>query len=218
MSESGRPATAQTRLAIIEAGLRGFGERGYAATSIREIAALAGTNVASISYHFGGKEGLRAACADHVVRVMRGVAGPVADDAPPPGRDDARAALAALVERMALFLMLRPEAGPIAGFVVREMGEQSPALDAIYSGLIENLHKRLCGLWGRATGADPESEAVRLAVFAAIGQVVYFQIGRPVVQRRMDWARITPDRARAVARTVRQNLIARIDADREVRS
>ena len=40
-----------------------FGTKGFAATSTREIAAAAGTNVASIAYHFGGKDGLRLACA-----------------------------------------------------------------------------------------------------------------------------------------------------------
>ena len=53
--------------------MRGFADKGYAATSVREIAALAGTNVASISYHFGGKEGLRAACSEHIVELMGGV-------------------------------------------------------------------------------------------------------------------------------------------------
>ena len=56
-----------TRDAIVRAAMRGFAEKGFEATSIREIAAMAGTNVASISYHFGGKDGLRAACAEHVV-------------------------------------------------------------------------------------------------------------------------------------------------------
>ena len=57
----GRPKGADaTRTAIVEAAMRGFAEKGFAATGTREIAALAGTNVASIAYHFGGKDGLRA--------------------------------------------------------------------------------------------------------------------------------------------------------------
>ena len=64
---------ATTREAILEAALRGFGEKGFEATGIREIAAGAGSNVASISYHFGGKEGLRAACAEHIVALMGAV-------------------------------------------------------------------------------------------------------------------------------------------------
>ena len=70
----GRPKGADaTRTAIVEAAMRGFAEKGFAATGTREIAALAGTNAASIAYHFGGKDGLRLACAEHVVALMGGV-------------------------------------------------------------------------------------------------------------------------------------------------
>ena len=57
--------------------MRGFGEKGFAATSIREIAALAGSNIASISYHFGGKEGLPCLlCKAHdLIAVLRHGAG-----------------------------------------------------------------------------------------------------------------------------------------------
>ena len=204
-----------TRTAIIEAAMRGFGERGFAATGIREIAALAGTNVASISYHFGGKEGLRAACAEHIVKVMAEVlAAASAGDAPPESPEAAERTLAALVQSMVHFLLLDPHARLVAGFILREMAEPSPALDIIYEGLFEGVHRRVCEIWGVATGAAPGSEAVGLAVFAAIGQVVYFHVGRLVVQRRMDWPAIGPAEARAIAETVVQNLAARLAADR----
>jgi AcrR family transcriptional regulator len=204
-----------TRTAIIEAAMRGFGERGFAATGIRDIAGLAGTNVASISYHFGGKEGLRAACAEHIVKVMGEVlAAARAGAAPPEDPDAAERMLAALVHTMVRFLLLDPQARLVAGFLLREMAEPSPALDTIYEGLFEGVHRRVCALWGAATAAAPESEAVRLAVFAAIGQIVYFHLGRPVVQRRMEWPAIGPAEARAIAQTVVQNLTARLAADR----
>jgi TetR/AcrR family transcriptional regulator, regulator of cefoperazone and chloramphenicol sensitivity len=204
-----------TRTAIIEAAMRGFGERGFAATGIREIATLAGTNVASISYHFGGKEGLRAACAEHIVKVLGEVlAAARADNSPPEDPEAAERALAALVHAFVRFLLLEPQARLVAGFILREMAEPSAALDIIYEGLFEGLHRRLCAIWGVATGAAPESEPVRLAVFAAIGQIVYFHLGRPVVQRRMDWPTIGPPEAQAIAETVIRNLGARLAADR----
>jgi AcrR family transcriptional regulator len=204
-----------TRTAIIEAAMRGFGERGFAATGIRDIAGLAGTNVASISYHFGGKEGLRAACAEHIVKLMGEVlAAARTGDAPPETPTAAERMLAALVHTMVRFLLLDPQARLVAGFILREMAEPSPALDIIYQGFFEGVHRRVCAIWGAATGAAPDSEAVRLAVFAAIGQIVYFHVGRPVVQRRMDWPAIGPAEARAIAETVIRNLTARLAADR----
>jgi hypothetical protein len=126
----------------------------------------------------------------------------------------ARERLLALPDRMVEFVLLRPEAGMIVGFVMREVADPSPALDTIYEGMIARVHPRLCALWSLATGAEAESAAVKLAVFALVGQILYFHVARPVVQRRMGWAAITPDEARAIAATVRANIAARLDADR----
>ncbi|MDE3176333.1 MAG: TetR family transcriptional regulator, partial [Pseudomonadota bacterium] len=59
-----------TRAALLAAALQVFGDKGFEAASTRQIAAAAGVNIAMIAYHFGGKEGLRGACADHVAAVL----------------------------------------------------------------------------------------------------------------------------------------------------
>lgn len=46
------------RRRLLLAGLSLFADQGYTKTSIRQIAVEAGTNVAAISYYFGGKAGL----------------------------------------------------------------------------------------------------------------------------------------------------------------
>jgi len=178
------------------------------------------TNIASISYHFGGKEGLRTACAAHVVATIRQVAGfgdgpQIPVDLP---ADAARLLLLQFVDRMVRFLLNAPEAGLIAGFIVREMAHPSRALDIIYEGLIDAAHRRICALWSAATGRPAESVEVRLAVFAAIGQVIYFHLGRPIVQRRMGWRGYGPAETDAIAATIAANLTARLDADRTVRT
>jgi TetR/AcrR family transcriptional regulator, regulator of cefoperazone and chloramphenicol sensitivity len=209
----GQRARRDTRTAIIEAAMRGFGEKGFAATSIREIAALAGSNIASISYHFGGKEGLRDACAEHIVRLMGEV---LQASQPVPVPTDpavARQMLTAMVGNMVRFLLLEPQARLVAGFLLREMAQPSSALDLIYDGLFVHVHRRACAIWAAATGREPESEAVRLAVFAMVGQIVYFHVGRPIVQRRMGWPELGPAQAEAVADTVTRSLLARLDAD-----
>jgi AcrR family transcriptional regulator len=48
----------QTRQRLLDAGLAVFSEVGYHGATIREMAGRAGTNIAAISYHFGGKDGL----------------------------------------------------------------------------------------------------------------------------------------------------------------
>ena len=71
----------------------------------------------------------------------------------------------------------------IVQFVLRELSSPSPALDRIYDGVFDPLHRRLCLLWQRATGEPAESDATKLTVFTLIGQVVYFRIGREAVLR-----------------------------------
>jgi AcrR family transcriptional regulator len=59
--------TQDTRERLLEAAERLFARNGYAGTSLREITAAAGANIAAVNYHFGTKEGLLAAVLDRVV-------------------------------------------------------------------------------------------------------------------------------------------------------
>ena len=207
-----------TRQALIRAGLDLFGRNGFDATSTREIAQAAGVNSAGIAYHFGGKDGLRQACAEVIVAriqaVLVGGATSVAIAIDPAERDMAAEQLLSLVDRMVAFLTTAPESELIARFVVREMLTPSPAFETIYGGLFEPVHRRVCQVWAAATGMAPEAPATRLAVFAAIGQVVYFRIARPAVTRRMGWDGVGPDEARAIAETIRRSVRASILACR----
>lgn len=87
-----------------------------------------------------------------------------------------------------------------------EMGAGGAVLDHVYETLIEPKHRELCALWAAATGQEAESEAVRLAVFAFIGQIVYFRIARPLVDRRMNWDGSTPAAASRIADRIVANL------------
>ena len=49
---------AQTRRRILDEGLDLFADRGFAGTTTRAIGAAAGVNIATIDYHFGGKQAL----------------------------------------------------------------------------------------------------------------------------------------------------------------
>lgn len=55
----------KSRILDVAEGL--FGEKGYAATSLRDITREAGTNLASVNYHFQSKEGLLSAIIERFV-------------------------------------------------------------------------------------------------------------------------------------------------------
>lgn len=211
------PSAEQTRNALVTAALRLFGTQGFDGTSTREIAAAANANIGSIAYHFGGKDGLRMAAADHIVTTIQGVAGPALGqirEALEAGMSpaDAHRRLDVVVERMVGFIAARPEAGEIVLFVLRELSRPSAALDRIYAGVFEPVHRQLCLLWERTTGEPAESERTRLTVFTLIGQAVYFRIGREAVLRRMGWSEIGPGEAGKLVEVIKGNLDAIVAA------
>lgn len=199
----------QTRMALLRAGLRLFGRKGYEGTSTRELAALAKANIGSIAYHFGGKEGLHLACADFIVESIRSVSEPaLAEAAAAQTADAAAEGLNRSLEQLVSFFVASPEIGDFAQFVLRELSVPSPALDRLYDGIFAPTHKQLCLVWEQATGEPAESEAVKLRMFMMIGQVVYFRIAREAVLRRMDWTDIGPQQAATIAAIASGNLSA----------
>ncbi|MDG4878471.1 CerR family C-terminal domain-containing protein [Mesorhizobium sp. WSM4935] len=205
----------QTRAALVHAALKLFGRQGFDGTSTREIAAEAKANIGSIAYHFGGKEGLRAAAADFIVETIQGIAGQAlgaTQAAAPASPEAARAQLFAALERMVGFVVASPQAGEIVQFVLRELSHPTAALDRIYAGVFEPTHRRLCQIWEQATGEPAESEATKLTVFTVIGQVIYFRIGREAVMRRMGWREIGDKEAAKVVAVATGNLEAMLAA------
>jgi AcrR family transcriptional regulator len=205
------PRGEETRASLIAAALALYGDKGYEATSTREIAAAAKANAAMIAYHFGGKEGLRAACADHVAERLRALFADAPDAATP---DAARAALAALLSAFIRRLVADEAARPLARFLLREIADPSAVFARVYDAAFAPLHARACSLWALATGADAESEATRLSVFAMVGQAVYFRIARAPVLLRMGWSDIGAKEAAALESIILGNLEAALDAAR----
>jgi AcrR family transcriptional regulator len=217
-SANARPRGETTRAALIAAALDLFAAKGFEAASTRAIATAAGANIAAIAYHFGGKEGLRTACADFIATMIGEIFGVALGAAADPSlltRVEARDGLARVVEGLVDTIVARGEAGPIVRFMLREMFEPSTAFERLFRA-IAPLHRRACAIWSRATGAPAESEATRLALFALIGQVIYFRLALPVVLRRMNWRDVGPVEAAAIKQRIVANLDASLEAIRGI--
>ncbi|MCR8547963.1 CerR family C-terminal domain-containing protein [Salipiger sp. P9] len=202
-----------TRSNLIAAGFELFGTAGYAATSTRRLAERAGTNVASIAYHFGGKAGLHAACAQAAAERIADAVGAPRD----PGAIGADAAVAALekaLRGLAALLLNGEQAASMVGFLVREMNASEEIVQILFDRFVGPKHRELCALWAAATGRPAESEEVRLSVFSMIGQVLYFRLGQPVVLRGMGWDAVGPDEAGRIAEHLVAQLRASIDRSR----
>jgi AcrR family transcriptional regulator len=71
MGSALRPDDDRTaRARIRDAAVQTFGTAGFDA-SVRAVAAAAGVSPGLVIHHFGSKDGLRAACDEHVLRVIR---------------------------------------------------------------------------------------------------------------------------------------------------
>ncbi|SOC06709.1 CerR family C-terminal domain-containing protein [Rhodobacter maris] len=199
--------------ALLRAAIACFGQKGFGATSTREIAAAAQTNVASIAYHFGSKEGLRQACAQAFAAHMSALL--ALDALPEPETPAAAEALIlAIVERFAAHMVADHAMQPLVAFILREVAEGGAGLDIFYERLVGPAHGRLCRIWQAATGAPAEAPETRLMIFSALGQILYFRIGAPVVKRRMGWAEIGPAEAEAIVKILKSNISALIALDR----
>ncbi len=117
-----------------------FGRLGFEGASTREIAKAANANLAAIVYHFGGKEALHLAVAEHVgerassAKVGPTLAGMAADPAATATPEGARRARFAGWSSTFIDVLLgAAEAERWARFIVREQLQPTAAFDVIYS-------------------------------------------------------------------------------------
>jgi AcrR family transcriptional regulator len=199
-----------TRLALINVALRLFGDAGYNATSTRQIAQAADANISAISYHFGGKAGLRLACAEFVAeRLMTATVARLSETGELSAQDACKT-LEGILRSLVNMFLLQPHAKEMSQFMLREMAQSEEMLDTIFPKLFEPVHKSFCALWQQATGQDAMSDQVKLTVFSMVGQVVYFRIGQDIVSRRMGWENVGNEQAEAIANVICANLHATI--------
>jgi AcrR family transcriptional regulator len=205
-----------TRITLIESAIRLFAERGYDAVSTRDIADLAAANIGSIAYHFGGKPGLRLACAEHVIANIAATVGPAfLRPLPPLTPDQALEMIERMMGVFTNFWMVSEGSQSFVNFILREMLVKGEVSELFYSVWMKPMHKRFCELFGIATGRDCKSHEVKIAVFSFIGQVFHFRVGQPLIMRRLEWDELGEREAEQVVGGLVKNTRAIVLAYRE---
>lgn len=196
MSESkgrGRPSEG-TREKLVQAALDAFGQRGFDGVSTRQIAQAAGTNLAAIPYHFGGKDGLRLAVAEHIVASVRERLEPLVAAAEPGGAmapqtsETAHMMLHRFIDAACDTLVANPEAARWAPFIMREQMAPSSAFDVLYDGFMGRAHTLLTAVYALATNREAETPETIVRVFGVLGQILVFRLARAAVERRLGWS------------------------------
>ena len=112
---------------LIHVAIAKFGTRGFDAVGTREIAAAVGTPMSSITYHFGGKEGLYLAAAEHIFDHLRTHVVPRLGDAPAPNASPDQQATAICIALRAIgTFMLSEDSAPFSLFIGREQQDPTP--------------------------------------------------------------------------------------------
>ncbi|NIJ65572.1 AcrR family transcriptional regulator [Sphingomonas leidyi] len=174
--------TSQT---LIETAIDQFGRHGFEGASTREIARASGTAMSSITYHFGGKQGLYLAAADHIAACVREIQGPaleVARETARAGtREQATEALLALLDGFAL-MMIRPESEAWSLFITREQQAPTEAFDRIYTGVMQEVVGVFVALLARIRTDLGEREVLAMGIML-FGQTLVLRVCRAAVTR-----------------------------------
>ena len=199
-----------TRQALVSAALRLFGEHGYDSVSTRQIADAANANIGSIAYHFGGKPGLRTACAQYVSGAVREALAPEFPDTLQDGLqpDAAARMLIGMLSTFVKHTTQQTDSDDISTFVMREMVCPGEVMQHLYRDLIGPAHDRMCRLFAIATGTQASLEDISVIVFSLMGQSMYFRMSKPIVIQHMKWDDIGASESEKIIEVLEMNLRA----------
>lgn len=196
---------------LLDIAIEQFGQHGLEGVSTREIAAAANTAMSSITYHYGGKEGLYLAAADEVAKQMADGASLAAFEQVA-AAGDPTAARGAIADIMRAFLtqLQRPQSNSWALFIMREQLNPTAAFERIYAGPMGQTGQVLVDLICIATGGK-DRQAARLAAISLFGQVLVMKAARAMCRKMLERETLSEDLINDYAARVAANIDAILD-------
>jgi TetR/AcrR family transcriptional regulator, regulator of cefoperazone and chloramphenicol sensitivity len=182
--------TGDTRRRLIAAASELFAERGFRATTARDIAGRAGVNLAAGHYHYGSKKDLYLeVLREQFAQIWRTLR--LRGGTRPPGELERldRAELAELL-RTRIRLMLDNLIGPPPGLhgtlMQREMTDPSQALPVIVEEFVQPMVEETQRIVARL---EPKLTAkeVRQCVLSIVAQAAFYRFAMPAVLRLHDF-------------------------------
>jgi len=172
-----------------------FANRGYQDTTIREICAAAGANVAAISYHFGDKLGLYTEVLQQSVRAAQLLAVHNALDPNTPPAEILRALIRARLRS------IHGKGLPDwhSRLLAHELARPTPALRQVVDKLARPIYKRLLELIGGMIGLPPDDDNTRLCAVSVVGQVLAYALPGPLLTEIWPELKMTPEKVERIA-------------------
>lgn len=196
----------QAKSQLIAAAIAQFGEYGLHATT-RDIAALAGQNIAAIPYYFGSKEDLYLACAQWIADFIGAHFRPLAEAGeallikPSPDKAAIRALILQASQNMIL-LLTQDETVNLSKFISREQLSPSPAYQLIHDRVIAPLHAHLTRLIAAYTGRSPADTDTILHTHALLGEILAFRLGRETILLRTGWTQFDEEKTERIFQVI----------------
>lgn len=196
---------------LLDIAIDAFGKHGLDGASTRKIAAAAGTAMSSITYHYGGKEGLYLAAADYIASAMAESLSPalmveVADDDAIGARQAVHDMLDAMLDKM-----LGKQTESWGLFIVREQMNPTAAFDRLFNGPLGQLTRRLARLVCIAMGVA-DGEETRITALTLFGQVLVVRSSRATMLRLLETETIDNKLAARIRGRLHANTNAILDA------
>jgi AcrR family transcriptional regulator len=210
MHVGGQPAKTSvpdvTRARLVDNALHLFARHGYDGVTTRTLSAAANTNISSIAYHFGGKEGLYDAVFSQVRSDFQRALSPaltsLSHGVAVAGREKKSLARVTTEFVRAFFnaMLGDPQMQDRIAIVAREFARRSEGFGLFYSEAARPLQTALANLVAAASNLSPESPETIVQVQCLIGQMVSFLIIRQVLWTRLNWHSFTPERIDLITR------------------
>jgi TetR/AcrR family transcriptional regulator, regulator of cefoperazone and chloramphenicol sensitivity len=163
-----------------------FAEHGFHGTTMRDIAARAGVNLASSNYHYGSKKALYlAVLRSQFAEVRALLARRRATRSPAELARLPRAALVDLLQaraRTILDLLIGPPPGLHGTLMLREMTDPSEALPVIVQEFIAPMLRETEGLVAQLA-PELSRRAVERCAFSIVGQALFYRFTMPATLR-----------------------------------
>lgn len=196
---------------LLDIATREFGAKGLEGASTRKIAAAAGTAMSSITYHYGGKDGLYLAVAAYVAERMREQMAPALELDQPledtPG--GARAAIQRIIARI-IDEMAGEEVATWSLFIMREQMAPTEGFERIYEGLIGQLLERLVALVCVASG-QRDAAIARVVTITLMGQATAIRASRASCLKLLERDAIDAEAVESIKARIAVNTDAILD-------
>lgn len=184
---------AVTRDELIQTGIRMFGELGYEGTSVRALTRKAGANIASVTYHFGGKVAFFNACLDTVAAHLNAV-GP---ERFLPANADSAAQLTEREAAIRLRLIIRsvlesafdPEEADYVRFMHGQVVAEGRGLERFVEMTLREHHEIFTMLIARAEQRNPGDEITSARAMSIMMQTLGMVHSQRLFALLLGWQR-----------------------------